>query len=115
MADVINAAVKKVGGRWVKMLSGVKPGDVFMLRGTSKMDKEETLQDKARREIPNPSEIKAIIKQHNGKSSSIWAEIDKRFDKCVNANYKASDSTAKAAIKKWADFKENHKNEQDTL
>ena len=62
VADIMNAAVKKVGGRWVKMLSGVKPGDVFMLRSTSRMDKEETAQDKARRKIPNPSEIKAIIK-----------------------------------------------------
>ena len=42
VADVINAAVKKVGGWWAKKLSGVKPSDVFMLHGLSKMNKEET-------------------------------------------------------------------------
>lgn len=115
VADVINTAVKKVGGYVAKKLSGVKADDVFLLRGTAKMSKDETLQDKAKRKIPNPSEIKAIIDKYSGKSSAIWARIDAKFDTCIEANYKASDAIAKSAISKWDAFKKANKNKEDTL
>ena len=39
IADVINASVKKAGGRWAKLLSGVKEDGVIMLHGLSAMGK----------------------------------------------------------------------------
>ena len=57
IADVINAAVKEVGGRWAKLLSGVKEDGVIMLHGLSAMNKQVKGKDEVRRLIPTPSEI----------------------------------------------------------
>ena len=57
IADVINAAVKEVGGRWAKLLSGVKEDGVIMLHGLSSMSTQGKGKDEVRRLIPTPNEI----------------------------------------------------------
>ena len=57
IADVVNAAVKEVGGRWAKLLSGVKEDGVIMLHGLSAMNKQAQGKGEVRRLIPTPSEI----------------------------------------------------------
>lgn len=114
IADVINASVKKVGGRWAKMLSGVKEDGVIMLHGLSAMGKQEKGKDEVRRLIPNPSEIKVFIEK-GPSPAKIWAEIDKKFDACQKKNKDVGEAAAIAAINKWKEFKKKHDDSSDSV
>lgn len=112
IADVINASVKKVGGRWAKLLSGVKEDGIIMLHGLSAMGKQEKGKDEVRRLIPNPSEIKVFIEK-GPSPAKIWAEIDKKFDACQKKNKDVGEAAAISAIGKWKEFKKKHDNSSD--
>lgn len=115
IADVINAAVKEVGGRWAKLLSGVKEDGVIMLHGLSAMSKQVKGKDEVRRLIPNPSEIQAFIKKNKSIPANIWAEIDKKFDACEKKNADVGEAAAMSAINKWKEFKKNHDSDRVTV
>ena len=115
IADVINAAVKEVGGRWAKLLSGVKEDGVIMLHGLSSMSTQVKGKDEVRRLIPTPSEIQAFIKKNKSTPANIWAEIDKKFKACEKKNADFGEAVAMEAIGKWKAFKKNRDSNSVTV
>ena len=115
IADVINAAVKEVGGRWAKLLSGVKEDGVIMLHGLSAMNKQAQGKGEVRRLIPTPSEIQAFIKKNKSTPANIWAEIDKKFKACEKKNGEVGEAVAMEAIGKWKAFKKNRDSNSVTV
>ena len=115
IADVINAAVKEVGGRWAKLLSGVKEDGVIMLHGLSSMNKQVKGKDEVRRLIPTPSEIQAFIKKNKSIPANIWVEIDKKFKACEKKNADVGEAVAMEAIGKWKAFKKNRDSNRVTV
>ena len=115
IADVINAAVKEVGGRWAKLLSGVKEDGVIMLHGLSSMSTQGKGKDEVRRLIPTPNEIQEFIKKNKSTPAKIWAEIDKKFNTCSKKNADVGEAAARAAIGKWKAFKKNHDSDSITV
>lgn len=109
LVDSVNAAMKKMGGIWLKFMSGIKPDDVIMIRCLSPEGKREQAVDKVRRLIPNPSEIKKYIKDEPD-LNSIWVKIDKKFDKLKEENNKVTDGVAAQALSMWTKFKESKSN-----
>lgn len=115
IADVINAAVKEVGGRWAKLLSGVKEDGVIMLHGLSSMNKQVKGKDEVRHLIPTPSEIQAFIKKNKSTPANIWAEIDKKFKACEKKNADVGEAAAMKAIGKWKVFKKDRDSDSVTV
>ena len=115
IADVINAAVKEVGGRWAKLLSGVKEDGVIMLHGLSAMNKQAQGKGEVRRLIPTPSEIQAFIKKNKSAPANIWTEIDKKFKACEKKNGEVGEAVAMEAIGKWKAFKKNRDSNSVTV
>ena len=115
IADVINAAVKEVGGRWAKLLSGVKEDGVIMLHGLSSMSTKAKGKDEVRRLIPTPSEIQAFIKKNKSAPANIWTEIDKKFKACEKKNGEVGEAVAMEAIGKWKAFKKNRDSNSVTV
>ena len=115
IADVINAAVKEVGGRWAKLLSGVKEDGVIMLHGLSAMNKQAQGKGEVRRLIPTPSEIQAFIKKNKSTPANIWVEIDKKFNACEKRNGDVGEAVAMEAIGKWKAFKKNRDSNSVTV
>ena len=115
IADVINAAVKEVGGRWAKLLSGVKEDGVIMLHGLSAMNKQAQGKGEVRRLIPAPSEIQAFIKTNKSTPANIWTEIDKKFKACEKKNGEVGEAVAMEAIGKWKAFKKNRDSNSVTV
>ena len=115
IADVINAAVKEVGGRWAKLLSGVKEDGVIMLHGLSSMSTQVKGKDEVRRLIPTPSEIQAFIKKNKSTPANIWVEIDKKFKACEKKNADFGEAVAMEAIGKWKAFKKNRDSNSVTV
>ena len=115
IADVINAAVKEVGGRWAKLLSGVKEDGVIMLHGLSSMSTKAKGKDEVRRLIPTPSEIQTFIKKNKSAPANIWTEIDKKFKACEKKNGEVGEAVAMEAIGKWKAFKKNRDSNSVTV
>lgn len=115
IVDVINAAVKEVGGRWAKLLSGVKEDGVIMLHGLSSMSTKEKGKDEVRRLIPTPSEIQAFIKKNKSTPANIWVEIDKKFKACEKKNADVGEAVAMKAINKWREFKKDRDSDSVTV
>ena len=115
IADVINAAVKEVGGRWAKLLSGVKEDGVIMLHGFSAMNKQAQGKGEVRRLIPTPSEIQAFIKKNKSAPANIWTEIDNKFKACEKKNGEVGEAVAMEAIGKWKAFKKNRDSNSVTV
>lgn len=113
LVDSVNAAMKKMGGVWLKFMSGIKPDDVIMIRCLSPKDKQEQPVDKVRRLIPNPSEIKKYIKANSKDLNSAWVAIDKKFDKLREENDKVADGIATQALSMWTKFKQSKNNKPD--
>ena len=115
IADVINAAVKEVGGRWAKLLSGVKEDGVIMLHGLSAMNKQAQGKGEVRRLIPTPSEIQAFIKKNKSARANIWTEIDNKFKACEKKNGEVGEAVAMEAIGKRKAFKKNRDSNSVTV
>ena len=115
IADVINAAVKEVGGRLAKLLSGVKEDGVIMLHGLSSMSTKSKGKDEVRRLIPTPSEIQAFIKKNKSTPANIWVEIDKKFNACEKKNADVGEAVAMEAIGKWKAFKKDRDSNSVTV
>ena len=115
IADVINAAVKEVGGRWAKLLSGVKEDGVIMLHGLSSMSTKSKGKDEVRRLIPTPSEIQAFIKKNKSTPANIWVEIDKKFKACEKKNADVGEAVAMEAVGKWKAFKKDRDSNRVTV
>lgn len=115
IADVVNAAVKEVGGRWAKLLSGVKEDGVIMLHGLSAMNKQAQGKGEVRRLIPTPSEIQVFIKKNKSAPANIWTEIDNKFKACEKKNGEVGEAVAMEAIGKWKAFKKNRDSNSVTV
>lgn len=104
--------MKKMGGVWLKFMSGIKPDDVIMIRCLSPKGKRDQAVDKVRRLIPNPSEIKKYIKDEPD-LNSVWVKIDNKFDKLKKENDSVVDGVAAQALSMWTKFKQGKGNTSD--